>query len=38
MEPRALRDQKYDIGKCAVFITDRWDGSTNLFEAGSCPA
>jgi hypothetical protein len=34
MEPRALRDQKYDIGKCAVFITDRWDGLTNLFEAG----
>lgn len=35
MEINALRDQSYDIGKCAVFYTDPvWDGTTNLFASG----
>lgn len=35
MELNDLRDQTYDIGKCAVFYADPvWDGTTNLFAAG----
>jgi hypothetical protein len=34
MEITGLREQSYDIGKCVVMITDRWDGTTNLFADG----
>lgn len=34
MEKTDLRDKQYDIGRCAVFICDQWDGTTNLFADG----
>lgn len=34
MDLANLNDQQYDVGKCAVFYADPWDGTTNLFAAG----